>query len=401
MLGEFLFWLGLIASAGIGFVYFRDLGDITQMVLKVKRANMLRFIRYEYYLLAAAAAGFAVMIIAHLVIGSGPAWVFWPAAIVILVLLGFPWVWVHLGLRNQQSTAQFFSIAEAEKHVSPHANVIVIENNGVARAHPTAQLMRPHLAGNDEGLAGENVIMTFCAVANLGIGYKPVIDGQICALEAMAQHGNNLVLRDNRTGDPIQQIYGRLEPKDGMGDAMQPWPTFTMTFRGFKRAYPDGTVFLNKPSSNPLLRLFDLFTETVFSSGIAKQHQETKPVMDNMTHFDDRLPTKAYVWGINVGDDAVCWTDDFVIEHGAPINSVVGGRNIVIAWHQPYESLGIWWNDTGAPVSQIDFWGKSDRGQLPRIEALKAGLFWHVWVEFFPHTEINRIYDGSILQSCL
>ncbi|MEO1091348.1 MAG: DUF3179 domain-containing (seleno)protein [Pseudomonadota bacterium] len=388
---EGLFWLGLIVSAAIGFLYFRDLGDVTQMILKVKRQNMVRFIRHESRLLALGGVALAIMVAAHLGFGAGPAWAFWPALVVIVVLLAFPWVWVHVGLRNQQKSARYYSVAEAAEFVNPHSRVIAIEKDGVARAHPDAQLMRPHLAGNDEGLAGENVVMTYCAMANLGIGYKPVVDGQACALEVLAQHGNNLILRDNRTGDPIQQIYGRTERTDGTGQAMEPWPTFRMTFRGFAKAYPNGRVFLNKPSSNVLLRLFDLVTETVFSAGIAKQHQEARPVMDNMTRHDPRLPNKTYVWGVDVGDDATCWTDDFVIEHDGPINANVGGRPVVVAWSQPFESLGVWWNDTGEPVTRIDFWGDSDRGKLARSEALKAGLFWHVWAEFFPQTDINRV----------
>ncbi len=391
MLVELLFWLGIVVSAAIGFLYFRDLGDVTQMILKVKRQNMVRFIRHEYRLLGAAAVGLLVTVVAHLGFGAGPGWVFWPAAVVIVVLLGFPWVWVHVGLRNQQTSAHYYSIKEAAEHISPQASVVVIEKDGIARAHPDAQLMRPHLAGNEEGLAGENVVMTYCAMANLGIGYKPVVEGQACALEVLAQHGNNLILRDNHTGDPIQHIYGRVERAGGPGPAMEPWPTFRMTFRGFCKAYPDGQVFLNKPSSNLILRLFDLLTETAFSAGIAKQHQEARPVMDNMTRQDPRLPNKTYVWGVDVGDDAACWTDDFVIEHGAPVNATVGGRQVVVAWSQPFESLGLWWNDTGEPVTRIDFWGDSDRGKLVRSERLKAGLFWHVWAEFFPQTDINRV----------
>jgi len=69
-------------------------------------------------------------------------------------------------------------------------------------------------------------------------------------------------------------------------------------------AYPEGTVFLNKPSSNPLLRLFDMAMDTAFTAGIVRQHNEAKPLMNNMTHSDDRLPNKTYVWGVNIGEDA-------------------------------------------------------------------------------------------------
>ena len=168
-----------------------------------------------------------------------------------------------------------------------------------------------------------------------------------------------------------------------------------MTFRGCEKAFPEGTVFLNKPSSNPVLRLFDMLTETVFSAGIARHHREAAPVMDNMTHFDDRLPNKTYVWGVNSGEDAVCFTQDFVIEHGNLVNSAVGGRAIVVAWDPIFESMGVYYNDTGASVADIDFFGNSEKGKLPRVENLKAGLFWHVWAEFFPHTDINRTVHAT------
>ncbi len=58
-----------------------------------------------------------------------------------------------------------------------------------------------------------------------------------------------------------------------------------------------------------------------------------------------------------------------------------------------FESLGVWFNDTHEPVTDIDFFGNVPTGRLRRVDALKPGLFWHVWAEFFPHTDINRI-DG-------
>ena len=41
MLGHLLFFAGLVVAMGIGFAYFRDLGDASQMFLKVKRSNMI------------------------------------------------------------------------------------------------------------------------------------------------------------------------------------------------------------------------------------------------------------------------------------------------------------------------------------------------------------------------
>lgn len=148
------------------------------MLIRVKRENMLRFIRNEYRLLAIGLSALALMTVAHFGLSAGPGGIWWAAILLCVVLYGFPYIWVHVGLRNQKDSAHYYSIEEAKEYVSPSSQVLVIENNGVARAHPQAQLMRPHLAGNDEGLDGENVVMTYCAMANLGIGYTPEVEGE-------------------------------------------------------------------------------------------------------------------------------------------------------------------------------------------------------------------------------
>ncbi|MFY2822873.1 hypothetical protein [Ruegeria sp. MALMAid1280] len=76
---------------------------------------------------------------------------------------------------------------------------------------------------------------------------------------------------------------------------LKPWPTYRMTFRGCQKAFPDGEVFLNMSSTNPLLRLLDMVTEITFDWGIGRQHQEGAPLMDNMDRSDDRLPNKTHV----------------------------------------------------------------------------------------------------------
>jgi len=233
VIGNILFLIGLIVAIGVGFAYFRDLGDISQMFIRVKRKHMIRFIRNEYRLLAVGLGAAALMVLAYFALDAGTKWLFWPGLLLVGVLYGFPWVYVHLGLRNQMSTAKYYSIDEAKELISPSNSVVVIEKDGVARAHPDSQILRPHLAGNDEGLNGENVVMTYCAMANLGIGYTPEIEGKKVDLEVLAQHGNNLILRDNTTGEPIQHIYGYREKDGKTGPAMKPCPTFRMSFRGF------------------------------------------------------------------------------------------------------------------------------------------------------------------------
>ena len=70
-----------------------------------------------------------------------------------------------------------------------------------------------------------------------------------------------------------------------------------------------------------------------------------------MDHEDGRLHRKEYVWGFNVGRDSVAYTQDMIREHGDLINVRVGGRDIVVAYDPDFESVGVYYNDSGMPVA--------------------------------------------------
>ncbi|MDC1322044.1 DUF3179 domain-containing protein [Pseudomonadales bacterium] len=403
LIWQFLYWTLMAIATFTSFRYFRDLGDITQAFMKVTRKNMLFAIRYEHQIIVVSlvAVGAATWIGYRFAVGWGSSTTI--LLTVNLFFIGFPYLWVHFGLRNQQASATYYSIDEARNFVRPEDSVIVLVNNGQARAHPDYHIKRPHLAGTPEGLGGDDIIMTYCCLTHLGLGYKPEIDGKHQELTVVAQHGNNLIMRDSEQGEPIQQMYGSRE-KDGRNaaNAMTQWPTFRMTFRGFQKAYPQGTVFLNKIKpfgKNPLLFLWDHIVEVVFLWGTISHHTNESLLFATMDVEDDRLRMKDLVWGFNVDQDSVAYTEEYVRQQGGLINTNVGNRNIVIAWDQVHESLGIFYNDTGAPVASINFWGEVDGKQLLRVETVKAGAYWFVWVNYFPETDVNRETQLTLAQA--
>ncbi|MEH6581182.1 MAG: DUF3179 domain-containing (seleno)protein [Halioglobus sp.] len=396
---QIAYWILMVTGTLIALRYFRDLGDITQVFLGVKRKSMIFAIRHEYKLifsgLACVAAG-ALIDFQH---GVGWGWSTKGFLGLDLFLLGFPWIWLHIGLRNQQSKAKFYSIEEAKKLIRPTESVIVLENNGEARAHPDYYIKRPHLAGTPEGLGGEkNIIITYCCMTHLGLGYKAEIDGEPQDLTVIAQIGNNLIMR-NAEGEPIQQMYGTRECDGRYSDSkMEQWPTYRMTFRGFEKAFPNGEVFVNRICSfwqNPFLFLFDHMVEMAFLLITVPHHKQESLLFNTMDVIDDRLLLKEQVWGFNVGRDSVAYTEDFIREQNDLINVNVGGRDIVVAYDKNYESVGVYYNDSGEPVSNIDFWGESDRGKLQRVENVKAACYWCVWVNYFPETDLNRLAPQS------
>ncbi|MAG34381.1 MAG: hypothetical protein CL908_26190 [Deltaproteobacteria bacterium] len=397
MLTEIIHWAALALGTVISFIYFKNLGDLTQAVFKVERKGIVFAIRHEKALVVTSLAALAVSAGLHFGQGAGVQWAFASIAGLDLAMIGFTLIWVHAAMRNQQDHARYFSNEEATSWLRPEESVIVIENAGEARAHPDHHLSRPHLAGSPDGLGGDNVIMTYCALTHLGVGYKAEIDGQPLDLEVAAQHGNNLIMKDRGTSEPIQQVYGTRECDGRRGAGMQAWPTFRMSFRGFKRAYPEGTVFLNPIASvlkNPLLALFDRGVELAFLNSLIPHHNTERLMFETMDVEDPRLPRKALVWGFEVGEESVAYTEEFVRANGNLVNATIGERRVVVAYDPEFESLGVFYNETDGPIRNIDFWGESDQGRLARVENLKPGAYWCVWVNYFPETKLN-VNDGS------
>jgi len=387
-------WFCMAVSFIVGYFYFRDLGDVTQAMMTVKRKNMIFAIRHENSMIAVALIGTAISVALHLGLEIGNSTIINTVASVNVFFVAFPWIWLHLGLRNQQDSAKYYSIEHAKNWLRASESVIVIENNGEARAHSDYHIKRPHLAGSPEGLGGDNIILTYCCMTHLGHGFKPEIDGEKLDLAVLAQHGNNLIMKDMNTGEPIQQVYGTRECDGRYSEKkMQEWPTFRMSFKGFQKAYPDGKVFLNKIpkfTKNPLYYIIDQLVEAIFLWGTIGHDRQEALMFNTMDVEDNRLPKKEYVWGFNIGKDSVAFTQDFIEEHNNLINAKVGGKNIVVSYDRAYDSVGIYYNDSDEDISSIDFFGQSDKGLLPRVETVKAAIYWCVWVNFFPETDLNR-----------
>jgi hypothetical protein len=391
-------WVALITATFVSYIYFRDLGDITQAFLTVKRKGMIYAIRHEKLMIGVGLVGTIIAVATHMAYGAGFSFLTYALAIVNIFSVCFPFVWLYFGLRNQQDHATYYSIKEAQDYVRGDESVIVLENKGEARAHSDYHIKRPHLAGTPEGLGGENIILTYCCMTHLGHGFKPEINGEKLDLEVVAQHGNNLIMRDKNTGEPMQQVYGTRECDGRWSEnKMQEWPTFRMPFSAYAKAYPEGKVFLNKIvpfTKNPVLWLWDNIVEIVFLWATVSHHRTQSLLTSTMDVDDERLLRKELVWGFTIGQDSMAYTEMYIKEHGNVINNNVGGRDIVASYDPNYESVNIWYNDSGQPIKEIDFFGKSDRGDLKRVETVKAGLYWFVWINYYPERQLND--DGVI-----
>jgi len=400
----------LTVSLGLNFIIFKDLADISQWLVQSSR-DFTMSVWYNRHILAVFAVG-SLLGAWVLWLGSRALcrkWVLVSLTFVALFSFFSGYINPHLMFRSQQHTAEFVPVSDArpyfertfdwarfgwQKHESvDDISVIVLETDDGAIAYSDYFILQPHVATGGS-IDDEEVVMTYCGLTNMGIAYSPVIDDQPLELSVMTQLENNLVLWDHNSGEPIQQIWGTMEGAPEKGK-MKEWPTVRMPLASFEALYPDGKVFVNEIagfSKNPLAAAWDRLTRHVMMyNGVSLQWVGDDPAFPTIKEFDERLPRKSLVYGLNVDDDYVAYTKEFVIESGNIVNTTIGDRPVVIAYDEHYDSVAAFYNGTGEPVLAVNVVGElADGRTLERVETLKSEIFWFIWANFFKDTGVNR-----------
>ena len=390
---ELFHWVALALCLYCSLVLFRDLGDVSQWWLKLRRSRVMETWRNRRLYLAAAVLSGALAIWTSL-LGAG-------ATPLMVAALGAAALFIFIGyfnpgwsMRANQHAAEFVPIEAARGFIPRRQEVLVVAIGDEARAYADYEIWRPHIVGNDEGVAGRDVAMTYCALSNVGIAYEPRIDGEAVDLHVMSQLQNNLLMWDARSDEPIQHLWGRREGDGPNGPRMKEFASFKMPFEKFERAYPHGKVFRHSRVSamrNPLLALYDLVWDAAFYMVINRQKQLAEPVFPTIERPDPRLPLKEQVWGFNIGDDYVCFSLPYLLEKGGLLNVTVGDERVAVHWDPDFESVGIWRNSSGEDVRSLDFFGVSNAGRLERVETVKAGCFFGMWAAYYPQTDVDRV----------
>ena len=405
------FWSSMLIAQLVAFILFKDLADISQWVVQSSR-EFTMFVWYNKEILAVIALSTLIISVA--------VWrtdrTVCPKFLLVLFIVFFGINFysgifnTRLMFRAQQHAANFVPVSEAPRylrrsldkaHFGPKSwtavddiEVLVLETDQGAYAYSDYYLLQPHVVKGGT-INGEEVIMTYCGLTNLGIAYSPVIGEQELDLTVMTQLKNNLVLVDKNSGQPIQQLMG-VQERDPEQRKMKEWPTVRMPFRAFSHLYPNGMVFINEIpdfTENPVLALWDrLVRNGMMLWGVGLNWIENdKPAFPTIEFKDTRLPMKELVYAISVNGEHVAYSLGFIKQQGNIINTLIGGAPVVINYDSQLDIVTAFFRNDEAPVKQIDVFGKIPGGeQLERVNTLKSKLFWFVFVEFYPGTDVNR-----------
>ena len=225
-------------AASLGFFF---MADLTQWIVQAPRTVYMAIFHWRQLLVALGAGCFFTAFFANWrfrIIG----WkgVFAHCAIFIPMFVGGFYLVTYIMFLPRQVDAQYVMIEEANKYIRYDDEVMVVSINGDARAFPSKWMRQPHVVGDNIG--GEDVVLTYCSLSNLGLAYSPYLNGKKLNLRVFTQLKNNLIMFDTETGEPIQQITGTTE---NTGESMKQYPTQLMAYETFRELYPEGKVLFN------------------------------------------------------------------------------------------------------------------------------------------------------------
>ena len=360
------FVFGAIAIL-INMVGFVVLSDISQMFFSFPRSYFYTVISNRFKLMGIGAVAFLLGLMAGFADGVALSGLAIYTVIYIFTAFSGYWMAPLMIFPDQQKNAQYASIAETEPHLKDDDEVLVMVVNNDARAYPTDWTVRPHVAGANVG--GEDVVVTYCGLSHLGIPYK----NNNLDLSVIAQVECNLILVDNNTNEPIEQIYGRMVNSE---TRLEPLPAAFMSFGSFKQLYPDGKVFFNPPG-NPL----DKIIRTALNGLVYGTHYNpAKPnfAFPNVKYRDDRVPLKEQVYGVQINGEAVAYRLGYLHEEGYSVDTV-GGETITVKYFPEYDYVDMFYGD----VPDVE--PQDNVARVPHA----SRVLWGIWANFYRDTTVR------------
>ena len=390
------------------------------MESSIKSKGMIKIISYTLLILGVISALSGVVIMTDLgqIFGIDKSWIIWyfsnrtmiqvvslllfVAAVFLLnrekflstkviVFLSICWLGAmvaskyltpYMMFRSQQHDSKYISIEEASDYMNDADRVLVVDHNGVQKAYPPEVIWQAHIFGGDFG--GDEVIFTYCVMTNLASPYLNDINGETVDFKVLAQVNNNLLIWDTKSDEIIQQITQKCEFSDYKLD---PLPVLEMTWAGYKKLYPEGTVVYNR-WDDPMEKMI----AAVFSTDDTWNGDDW---MFNTANLDDkRLPSKEHIIGIRDDDknEQLALTKDYIKEQGVR-NVSVGDKKIALVYFPEYETIVGFDRMKGGSemkVGEIDVFGNTpDHGQLKRVYIYNSVL-WGVWAAYYPDSKVLK-----------
>ena len=136
---------------------------------------------------------------------------------------------------------KLLGVTDADRLLDDTEPVMVVELGGRARAYPL-RIMVWHEIVNDR-LAGRPIAVTYCPLCNSAVVFDRRVGGRELTFGTTGKlRRSDLVMWDRQTESWWQQFSGEALVGELTGTVLRPEASRTLSWRDFKRAFPQGTV---------------------------------------------------------------------------------------------------------------------------------------------------------------
>ncbi|MFQ6011081.1 MAG: DUF3179 domain-containing (seleno)protein [Nitrososphaerales archaeon] len=214
---------------------------------------------------------------------------------------------------------KFVSAREGNAFIRDSELVLGLTINGESRAYPH-KILNFHEIVNDR-FGDRSVAVTFCPLCFTGIAFNPIINGEAVEFGVSGKlYNSDLVMYDRKTETYWSQITGQGIRGELAGQVLTQIPVDTIEWGEWKKVHPD-TVILSTDTG-----FFRNYDRTPYT-GYERDAGTYFPVANQ---DDNRLFSKAIVYGVVFGDKAKAYAKDSVVKSEV-INDVFEGRFLFIA----------------------------------------------------------------------
>ena len=237
--------------------------------------------------------------------------------------------------------------------------VLGLVRGSLARAYPV-RILNWHEIVNDR-LGDDAVAVTYCPLCGTGMAFDARVGGAVASFGVSGLlYNSDVLLYDRGTESLWSQIMARAIAGALKGTALQPLPLTHTSWAGWRQRHPRSEVLSTDTGHR---RDYDRDPYAGYATSPA--------LMFDVQHRDERLPAKAWVLGLRIGDDAKAYPFDLLAQRVGPDGRLVdrvGGRMV----HIRYDA-------TQRSAEAFDADGRA----LPAVAA-----FWFAWVAFHPRTRL-------------
>jgi hypothetical protein len=256
----------------------------------------------------------------------------------------------------------FESVSVADQYLNNDGLGIVVRSNSLSRFYPFQILVWHHVVNDVVG--SQPLLVSYNPFALSGAAYQRTVQGIILDFGLSDKLANsNLLLYDRATHslwDPMSHAAIDGEKK---GVSLARYPSTVMTWNAFKAFYENGQV-LSRETGFSRDYTHDPYGDYLFRPNI----------LFPVSHKDDRLPSKALVYGIEWNQKQKAYPLDFLKKRQL-IHDSIDGANITIEYDAKTEIVRAF---------QIDS-AQTRQNEIPVTQS-----FWFAWAAAFPKTDLFK-----------